>query len=574
MIPSIRNSSQMNPHIALIMMLASTSEPTTAIRVDQIAYPTAATKLAMVVSNPAAERFSVHRLADGAKVLQGSLSPPALDNDSGDRIQIADFSHLTEGGRYEIRVAGVGRSWPFEISGAPYERLLRLATRSYYGQRCGTAVDLGQGYAHPSCHRSGRFHATSGRSGARQPPRGWHDAGDYGRYVTNSGITTATLLWAWELFPAAFSRLDLDIPKSSNGTPDFLDEIRWNLEWMLSMQDDDGGVWHKQTSEEFPPFVMPPQDDKLESFVIGTGSAPFKSSCATANLAAVGAIAARVYKTFDGELARRSLTASRRAWSWLDQHPNVPFKNPAGIKTGEYGDTDCRDERLWAAAELWRSSGEASAHEYFVKNADEASNVVSSASPPSWSELGPFAAWTWALAGKGEEEIAASIRRRSLAAADQIVARSRAHPYRIPLTPHDYVWGSNAVASNYALQLLVANEMRSDDRYVAAAIEILHYLLGRNTFSLSWVTGTGSKSVLHPHHRPSGSDKLEAPWPGLLAGGPNSARQDEALKELPADLPPARVYVDDERSYASNEVAINWNAPLVFVLAGCSEAEQ
>src|SRR5208283_5369931 len=109
----------------------------------------------------------------------------------------------------------------------------------------------------------------------------------------------------------------LNIPESGNGTPDILNETRWNLEWMLNMQDDDGGVWHKQTSEHFPAFVMP-EDDHLPSEVIGTGQAPYKSTCATADLAAVAAIAARVYQPFDAKFAARNLAAARKAWLWTE----------------------------------------------------------------------------------------------------------------------------------------------------------------------------------------------------------------------------------------------------------------
>ena len=134
------------------------------------------------------------------------------------------------------------------------------------------------------------------------------------------------------------------------------------------------------------------------------------------------------------------------------------------------------------------------------------------------------------------------------------------------MTTTDYIWGSNSVAANYGVQLLVANALRRDPRYVAAALENLHYLLGRNTFSLSGVTQVGAHPFRHPHHRPSAADSNEEPWPGLLAGGPNRRRQDPAMGKLP-DLPPARMYLDEQASYATNEIAINWNAPLVFLLA-------
>ena len=304
----------------------------------------------------------------------------------------------------------------------------------------------------------------------------------------------------------------LNLPESGNGIPDILNEVRWNLDWMLSMQDEDGGVWHKQTSEQFCPFVMP-EKDRLVSFVIGAGQEPFKTSCATGDLAAVAAIAARVYKPLDLVYSEKCLRAARLGFEWLEKHPNVTFRNPPGVATGEYRDANCGDD----------------------------------------------------------SEAAGAIRRDSVSAADQIVTRSAANGYRISLTSRDYIWGSNGVAANYGMQLLVANAIQANPRYVETALENLHYLLGRNTFSLSFVTRVGDNPFRHPHHRPSGAGQNAEPWPGLLSGGPNRGRQDPAMRDLqklPADLPPAKAYLDDRESYASNEVAINWNAPLVFLLAG------
>jgi hypothetical protein len=143
------------------------------------------------------------------------------------------------------------------------------------------------------------------------------------------------------------------------------------------------------------------------------------------------------------------------------------------------------------------------------------------------------------------------------------------------MTPSDYVWGSNGVVANYGLQLLVANLLQPNPAFVHTALENLHYLLGRNPFSLSYVTQLGSKPYRRPHHRPSGADTNPEPWPGLLSGGPNRSPQDPAMKaKLKPGTPPAKMYVDDQESYASNEVAINWQAPLVFLLAGVQTAPQ
>jgi endoglucanase len=342
--------------------------PSAAIKVDQVGYRPGAPKIALVAAEHPASDFTLRRVSGGTVVFRGKLGPAVADADSGDNVQAADFSAFRTAGKYYLEVPDVGRSWEFAIDANVYERAFYLAMRSYYGQRCGAAVDLGPefpGYKHDACHLAGAWHASSGKSGPRISAKGWHDAGDYGRYVVNSGITTATLLWTWEMFADRVKSVSLHIPESGNRTPDILNEIKWNLDWMLSMQDEDGGVWHKQTSEKFCPFIMPEKDD-LVSYVVGTGQEPFKSSCATGDLAAVMAIAARAYKPFQPEYAAQCLRAARQAWTWLDKYPNIRFNNPPGVSTGGYGDGNCADERLWAAAELARSTGDAVYERYFL----------------------------------------------------------------------------------------------------------------------------------------------------------------------------------------------------------------
>ena len=557
---------------SLLLMTTSlcAENPTTAIKVDQVGYPTNGPKVALV-SAPGGT-FSLKRTSDNAVVFQNKLGPGTHDGDSGDMIQSADFSSVQEAGRYYLDVPGVGRSWNFSIAPDVYLRTYYLAMRAFYGQRCGTAVDLGPefpGYTHPACHLKGEFHASSGRQGPRDNIGGWHDAGDYGRYVVNSGISTGSLLWAWEMFGDRLKAIRLNLRESGNGSPDILNEARWNIEWMLKMQDDDGGVWHKQTSVRFAAFVMP-QDDHLPSEVIGTGSAPYKSTCATADLASVAAIAARAYQPFDRRFAAKNLDAARKAWAWTEQHPNVTFRNPPGISTGEYGDDNCNDERLWAAAELWRTTGEARYGDFFLKNYQAFLPELDAAPAEGWREVAAMGLWTYALSDRKDanQEVQKDIRATSVAAANKIAQRTGNNPYHVSLATKDYVWGSNGVAASYGVQLLVANRFAPDRRLADAARDDLHYLLGRNTFSLSWVTQVGENPYRHPHHRPSGADHQAEPWPGMLSGGPNAGRQDAVLRALPPNLPPAKVYADAQASYASNEIAINWQAALVFLLAG------
>jgi endoglucanase len=559
---------------SLLAASAFAAAPTTDIKVDQVGYLPSSPKIALVAAASPAGDFTIRRSSDDTVILRGKLTPGAADADSGDHVQAADFSSLHETGKYYLDVANIGRSWNFQIAPDVYARAYYLAMRSYYGQRCGTAVDLGPefpGYKHAVCHVDGQYHQTSGETGTHpHDGKGWHDAGDYGRYVVNSGISTGTLLWAYELFGTRIRNRTLNLPESGNGTPDILNEIRWNLDWMLSMQASDGGVWHKQTSERFCGFIMP-ENDKLTSYVVGTGAQPFKSSCATGDFAAVMAIASRIYRPFDAAFAGATLAAAKHAWAWVEKNPSVIFRNPKGITTGEYGDARCDDEHLWAAAELFRTTREGVYEQYVTAHAPEFLHSIGPASPPNWGNVATLGLWTYALSG-AKTPLAGQISGASTEAADVLVERTRQTPYHHDMTTKDYNWGSNSNAANYGVQLLVANAIHPDPRYVDAAAENLHYLLGRNTFSLSFVTRVGEHSFQHPHHRPSAAGGLAEPWPGLLSGGPNHAKQDSEMRKMP-DLPPAKMYLDKTGSYASNEVTINWNAPLVFLLAGMLQAQ-
>jgi len=551
-------------------MVRGAENPTAVIKVDQVGYPAAGPKIALVTA--AAKTFEIVKSDNGRVALHGELTPAGLDPLTGDTVWMADFSALRRPGNYYVQVPGVGKSWTFAIAKNAYEQTYYLTMRGFYGQRCGTAVDLGPkfpGYSHAACHLHGEFHPSSGMSGPRDNIGGWHDAGDYGRYMVNSGVATGTLMRAWELFGSKLRRIPLHIPETGNGTPDILNEARWNLEWMLKMQDTDGGAWFKQTSTHFPGFITP-EDDKLPSEVIGTGMAPYKSTCATADLAAVAAIGARVYKPFDGAFAAGALDAARRAWEWTEKYPNATFRNPPGITTGEYGDSDCSDERLWAAVELWRTTGESAYHQYFLEHYAAYLPNLEKAPAENWKSMAPMALRSYALAGRKDTDgkALAAIREGILASARRVAQYTHTSPYRMSLEAKDFVWGSNGIAAQDGVDLLIANAIEPNAGFVNAAREDLHYLLGRNAFSLSWVTQVGEHSVLHPHHRPSGDGKQPGPWPGLLVGGPNAGRQDEVLRALPKDTPPGKDYADATASYASNEIAINWQASLVFVLAG------
>ncbi|HWG19530.1 MAG TPA: glycoside hydrolase family 9 protein [Terracidiphilus sp.] len=538
------------------------------IALNQLGFrPKHAKRAAVVLESanaPADTSFRVVDVVSGAIRSEGKLTAAAQDAASGDLMAWADFSPLDVPGTYRLEVCGK-RSDEFAIAEDVYAAGLRLTMRAFYGQRCGCNVDLGGGYRHQACHGDGAYHKTSGRSGKLTNTGGWHDAGDYGRYVVNSGISTATLLWAWELYPEVLRNLKLDIPESGGPVPDYLAEIRWNLNWMLSMQDEtDGGAWHKQTSEAFCGFIMPEQD-KLTSYVIGTGEAPYKSTGATANLAAVAAIAARCFRPFDAAYADRCLAASRKAWSWAMANPKVTFRNPPGISTGGYGDRNCGDEILWASAELFRTTGEVEYEHAFAADVPD----MMALDTATWGSVAPMAYWTYCMAEKSNRFVRARMVEATEEAATLRILRANQNGYGNTLRLNDYRWGSNSAAANDSLLLLMAHRLQPNPAAVEAALANLHYLVGCNCFGVSWVTQLGRRPFQHPHHRPSAADKIAAPWPGLLSGGPNAGGGDAVANKM-ARQPPMKMWLDDQRAYSMNEIAINWNAPLVFLLAAAN----
>lgn len=544
----------------------ATAPPSDAVKVCQVGYLPGEAKFAMLTSEPTGP-ILVRRGWGGTVALRVPAGEPVKDGDSGDTVWPVDFSQLREPGTYHLEITGIGHSHPFTIGRDVFATPFRHAIRAFTGQRCGTSVSLAPDfpqYAYPACHTDlAQYHASSGAKGLVECTGGWHDAGDYNRYTVNSGITTGTLLLAYELNADQLRDLKLDLPESNNDVPDFLDEVRWNLDWMLKMQDADGGVWHKTSSANFCGFVMP-QEDTDPMLIIGSGNEPYKITTGTGDLAAVAAIASRVYREFDPEYADKCLEAARKAFDWCIEHPEALYqRNPEGINTGGYGDGDASDEILWAAAELFRTTGEEKYGRYFLNHYDKFK--LSADSAQGWPSVGNLALYAYAFTDQPnvDKAVKAKLREQAIAAADGIVQRMSTNGYRNPLTPRDYVWGSNGVVGNYGIMLRLANHIEPKPAYVNAAQDCLHYLFGRNTFNTSFVSQVGSKSVMNLHHRPSAADGIEQPWPGLLSGGPNAYTND-----LPnPDGPPATQWVDDEDRYDLNENAINWNAPLVFLLA-------
>lgn len=487
------------------------------------------------------------------------------DPSTGLLIYRGNFSDLKTTGDYYITGKQSNSSSVFKISDSVFKDLFEKSVKSFYFQRCGTALfNANAGiYQHPLCHRfDSFFHVSTDTSGFKLSTGGWHDAGDFGKYVVNAGITTGTLLLAFEMYPEFFSSDQINIPESGNGIPDLLDEIKFELDWLISMQSLSGGVYTKVSTEKFPGFIMP-QNDNSTRYIYEI------SSTATGNFAAVMAMAFRVFKNFDSNFAANCLGYARKAWSYLEKNPGIVpfggFKNPIGTNTGEYGDNNDTDERLWAAVELFRSTGE-TVYENYINNNYKKRGIFTNAM--NWQNVNSFAQLSFLINNvqQGTSPILNEIRNGLLNYCNSIINVQNLNGFNVAMSPGDYNWGSNSEVLNRAILLTASYRLTGNQLYLNGALSQLNYILGINAHNISFVTGVGDKSPMKPHHRQSIADGITEPVPGLLVGGPDQYLSDNVLvSRFNSSTPPALCYADDENSYASNEVAINWNAPLVFV---------
>ena len=518
-----------------------------AVKVNRVGYRTEDYKTAYFRMDAPETAFCVKDSA-GNVVFRGEIQRIVESEASGERTGAGDFSRLTTPGVFRVETELLGNSCHFPIGDAVYRDAFRDLNRMFYLQRCG--AELAGAFAHPACHTAAAREVDSGIW--REVSGGWHDAGDYGRYVVPAAKAVLDLLLAYCGAPGAFSD-DTGIPESGNGLPDVLDEARYELEWMLKMQAQNGGVNHKVTCAKFPGFVMP--EEETEELLLSP-----VSTCATADFCGTLAFASRLYAPFDPAFADVCLDAALRADAYLAKTPFSCFYNPSGIETGQYEDGSDADERYFAACALFYATGEARYRDMARKLANPAF-----ADGFGWEDMGAYGNALYLMANESGADSAQreKIKREWIAAADELVARSESDGYFGTLA--NYRWGSNMYLLNNAMLLLLANDIRPREAYVRLASAHVDSIFGANPMSISYVTGHGGVCPEHPHHRPSAA--RHRAMPGMLVGGPDEYLQDDCARERLSGAPPAQRYADDPDSFSTNEIAIYWNSPLVYVLA-------
>ena len=559
---------------AVTMPASSVKNP---IKVNQIGYLTHESKIATIEPEAKTKSFLI-RDQEGKTVWRTKRATTKKSPFSSKIRQEIDFSSITKPGRYTL-VAGRHQQ-SFIISNDPYTEALKASIKGYYYQRSGESLErkyAGE-YARPAAHLDSHVMVHPSAATPKRPagaiissPKGWYDAGDYNKYIVNSGFTLGLILQSYQLHQDRFNALNLQIPESDNKIPDTLDEMMYNLEWMLTMQDPtDGGVYHKLTTPNFEGFVMP-EDCKQQRYVVQ------KTTTAALDFAATMALAARIYQRFPEfkDFCQQAREAAERAYAWAVKHPTVYYdqdgnnkKFSPAIHTGGYGDNHTEDEFFWAATELYLTTSETS----YLEQAKQF--VPDEFCIPSWGNVAGLGIFQWInqeLLGTPDagklpmKEIKESLKKKCDEDIQEL-ATSSFHSI-FGNSAKDFHWGSNAESClGRGIAQMYEYALTKDSKYRQAALSTLDYFFGRNATGYCYLTGFGTQRVMNIHHRISAADNIKEPVPGLVAGGANKGQEDAEFVPAYTSKIPDESYQDHVGSYASNEIAINWNAYLVSLL--------
>ncbi|NLD50236.1 MAG: glycoside hydrolase [Clostridiaceae bacterium] len=535
-----------------------------AIKVNQLGFLSDANKYALVTGFEADLKadegtpFSVLNAKTYSVAYEGELSLVTDYEavDSGEKILKADFTKLTTPGEYYIRVnaEGIDDSPKFEIGNDIYKPLVVDASRYFYYQRQGLELNESNAAGYPRGDMTPQDSEAVFASGEKTPvdvTKGWYDAGDYGKYINAGASGVSDLFWAYEMFPEEFTDGHLNIPESSNGIPDILDECRWELEWMLKMQDEASGGFY--------PRVQSDDDEKITQRIIKD-----QNGCTTDDTACAAAIMAHayvLYKDLDAEFASSCLDAAEKAWTFLENNPEN-IVSP----TGPYNVTNDKSDRLWAAASLFRATGSETYNTYFKSNKTQ---FASKEYAHTWGDMWLTAYLTYLKAEKKDAQVVSWIDSEFSKWLDNIITRYEKNPWKNVVIPGDYYWGINMQIMNVPMDAFIGAKLldKYNDKVEQLGFDSLNWLLGMNPLRFSFVSGYGEDSAESVFSNIYNFDGKPGIPNGYMPGGPN-AYEGAGISRFAA-----KCYTRSSGDWVANEHTVYWNSALVFMAAYANRNE-
>lgn len=499
---------------------------------------------------------------------------------SGENVYELDFSAYGKPGRYFIQIPGFASSSPFGIGGDDMRNCYYTTMRGFLVQRCGCELTKDvTDYPRPACHlknyESGHLvygcneKYVDGKPVIQNKPMkegepvkefrgGYHDAGDFDLFYGHLLASSMTMI-AFEFQPDVFKDGDLKLPESGNKIPDILDEAEWGLKFYADTQDADGGVYagrgndedyiYKEWKNEFKKWKEMNPDWKKYGDNPPYGNF-FPSMGSSFTFAAVAAQYSRCVKNYDAKKAELYLAKAKKAYEWAEKHQAEGYEKE-GIS---YGRVEWKKAWVWAASEMFKTTGEKKYSDDVVRLADKKEDAFKSPWNQAYSM--PFFKWAYASAknpgvdNKVQKELADSI----VKCANDVVKNNESHAYRMGNGRESGGWGSNVGGGYYAYSCLMAYMLTGEQKYLDAACANADYQLGANPLSRSFVTGIGARPPEHPEIR-GWLYKDNVPAPGISVFGPGGDSKSLG-GAYPAEVPLWRCWLDNRVSALHSEFTV------------------
>lgn len=540
------------------------------IRLNQIGYRTDSIKRAVVTDG--GKIFWVVDATTGTIVYAGPVEPGSYEELAGEVVNHCDFSDLTTPGIYYLMVDinAEQLSYPFAIGDDIYDEARSLVLKCYYYNRCGCAINVPEyNMKHAACHLGNaivrefdgdsfldkqnfvtRLTKSTGEV-VQNVVGGWHDAGDYGRYATWETCSAAKLLISYLMDPAAFGD-DSGIPESGNGVPDILDEVYYDLIWLMKLQRADGAVYHKLTSEQHASINTMPEYDNSQFYLYPV------SREATADFAGVMALASVIYKNIAPDFANTCLTVAKSAYDWASASTMNCYPSRDGSGTGIGASANIAYDLAFAASALYQATGNATYHSAFTAYGSQNLSVGNAA-----FDCG-IAAYVLNPANRDQSaSFLDTLRGRFKTYRQDKIDKYYKTPYEFSLYTGSYA-NQSLAGQNATLilgDLLNGNE---DTRWLIE--ENANYILGKNATGYCGITGMGTQQIQNPH--------LRFNVPGWLTGGATSyevlksrfASYLESENRITASTPALKCYLDEFVYFYLNEPTISSNANALIML--------
>ncbi len=525
------------------------------VKVNQLGYEVNKEKEAMFTYYDG-DYFGIYN-EDDKLVYRGTIKNKKEDYFSQEYVGVGDFSDFDEVGTYYIVAQNGNYSYEFEIGENMYDQLLDDTLRMISTQRCGhdLSEELYKDMAHAACHnRESMVYWTYDTILA---DGGWHDAGDYGRFTNTALKTMMDLMLSYMINEEEFND-ELRIVESGNGVNDLLDEIKVGTDYLLSIQRADGGIYSKVVTEQFADFVSPEDDlEQLYALQVDTPSMAFAS--------AVFAIGSVIFEESDPTYSQRLEDAAYLSYKLTGEQGFIGQPDIEEIDSGHYVDHEDVTERYLMEIAMWYMTQD----DIYLDNAFVHKDLINEYNV-NYSNPAFYGSFIYAYYGDENDGRRIDVANEIVKIANDYYFVAENAGYLTSLS--SYHWGSNGVAANQASMMLMAYLLNGDYKYVEAAYDQVHYFLGRNSINHSYITGYGENHPDDIHHR--FTEANNADLIGALVGGANENLEEGIISNnVNYDTPPSKSYIDDSRSYSTNEVAIYYNSPLIFVLSTLNQID-